>query len=128
MEKGIATRLSEKIANVVAIDMHHRAMALINAGPKIRSAEYLETKLRASGIEAHAVGDVSLHNAPSISVHVVASGPEAEVMDALFAHDIFFNRVKVRGQEVIHFDCSVGSYTVVLLLHPTEPVRVREVV
>jgi hypothetical protein len=126
MDKGIATRLSEKIANVVAIDMHHRAMALINAGPKIRAAEYLETRLRESGIEAHAVGDVSQHNALTISVHVVAAAPEAHLMDALFAHDVFFNRVKVRGQDVIHFDCNIGSYTVVLLLHPTEVVRVRE--
>lgn len=124
---GICTTLSEKIANVVAIDMHQRAMALIHAGPKIRACEYLETKLRQNGIEAHAVGDVSLRNGAAISVHVVAQAPEAAVMDALFAHDVFFNRVRVKGQDCVHFDCNIGSYTVVLLLHPTEPAtRVRE--
>lgn len=126
MKTGICTRLSEKIANAVAVDMHMRAMALINAGPRIRAAEYLETKLRDAGLAAEAVGEVALHNAIAVQVHVLVRASEAEVVDALLAHNIFFDRHVVRGQIAAHYDCNVGSYNVAMLVTPPNVKQIRE--
>ena len=108
--------LSERISNTIASDMYQRAMAMINSGPKIRAAEYLEARLQAAGLNAQAMGHVGLHNAVTISVHVVCHAAEHEVADVMMAHDIPFDRTIVRGQEAVHFDCNVGSYNIVLLV------------
>jgi hypothetical protein len=107
--------LSESITSQVAMQMKDQAMNLINAGPRIRAAEFLEKWLRAAGIDAHAQG----HLAGSyVSVHVMAIGDLSDVSDCLLRNDVYFDRHTVPGHGMTYFDCSVGSYSVRLCVAP----------
>jgi hypothetical protein len=117
--------LAERISNTVATDMYQRAMALISAGPKIRAAEYLEERLNKCGLDAAAVGNINMANGGTVSVHVLCYADESDIGDAMIAHDIAFDRVHVRGQDAVHFDCNIGSYNIVLLAFP--PMGERQV-
>lgn len=118
--------LSQKIAGAFALDMQRRAMALMHSSPRIRAAEYLEAKLRDYGLQAAAVGHVSMADVPEVCVHVVAEAAEAEAVDCLVIHDISFDRTKVPGQEATHYDCCVSSYNVTLVVVPPHRMTMQE--
>ena len=116
--------LSEKISHAIAVDMHHRAMALIKAGPKVRAAEYLEERLRNFGIHAEAQGEVDLANGPAVRVHVVAAAEPRRVGEALAAIGCYYETMSVRGQLAQHFDAHVSGQSVSLLVTPVAELRV----
>ena len=117
--------LSQRISQTIATDAYHRTMALINAGPRIRAAEYLETRLQEAGLRAKAVGNINLHNGCHITTHVVCEAAERDVATAMLAHDIAFDRTTVRGQTAVHYDCNIDTYNVSLLVMPLAPEAVR---
>ncbi len=111
------TSLSGRIAGTLAEQQRTQTLALFEAAPKIRAAEHLERILRKYGIEAAAEGHVI---GSIVSTHVLALGGERKVAKALALAGISFDRCQVRGQDAVHFDCCLGTYTVTVLCLPPE--------
>ena len=117
-------KLSERISNDIAVAMKHQAMALINAGPQIRAAEYLETILRDADILATAHGKMI---GAYCSVQVTVEGDEKRMVETLLEHSLFYQRTRTAGQRIVHYDVSVGSYNVTILFNPVTVEELREV-
>jgi hypothetical protein len=107
--------LTERMASTLAVMHRDAALALLNSAPKIRAAETLEQLLQMSGFDASAFGHLT---GASCLVQVYVDADPKAIARTLAEAGIYFDRHRtVRGEgATAHFDCSVHSYNVTLLV------------
>ncbi len=109
------TTLTERMASALAVMHRDAALNLLNAAPKIRAAETLEQLLQMAGFTANAFGHLT---GQSCLVQVYVDGDPKDIARLLAESGIYFDRHRCQKGEgaVVHFDCSVHSYNVTLLV------------